>query len=117
VRNCFYAIYYTGVAGSGFGIVSLFDGIILGVDAAGGKYDGKYFINDETSELEGDLHLEVPAGAHLVTGIPAQKESLTLNIPLKLSKDLGKEQPMLIETSSGPVNVIFKLLREFPDKK
>ena len=40
--NGFYAIYYTGVSGSGIGVLAINNGIIAGADMVGGRYDGTY---------------------------------------------------------------------------
>ena len=43
----FYAIYYTGIASSGLGLLAFKSGTVVGVDAVGGTFDGQYSINEE----------------------------------------------------------------------
>jgi hypothetical protein len=57
--NGFYAVYYTGKAGSGFAIVVFKDGIIAGADASGGLYDGTYTISEDKHILEGTITMTV----------------------------------------------------------
>ena len=110
----FYAIYYTGVAGTGFGLFVLSKGVITGVDVGGGTYDGEYQVDRESGTLDGELKFNVPPGLPLVTGHPAQAEAFILKIPLKLPVNLGGEQPMTVQTPTGPVNVVMKKLRDLP---
>ncbi len=110
----FYAIYYTGVAGSGLGILVLKDGIIVGADAFGGVYDGQYRENASTGMLEGKLKLSMPGGVPLVTGGPASPDPYTIEFPLVLSPDRG-DKPVPVNLPTGPINVVFKKLRDFPD--
>lgn len=104
----FYGIFYTGTVGSGFGVVVLHDGKVTGVDVTGGIFSGSFDVTN--SELVGTVHLEVPAGEILVTGAPAQAQSYTLTIPLKVPADLGAGKPVLVKTPTGPINVNFKFL-------
>ncbi len=114
MKDAFYAIYYTGVAGSGLGLLAFTRGIVIGVDVAGGRYDGEYSENEATGTMEGKLKLTMPPGVPLVTGGPASQEPYTMEFPVSLSADLGGESPVQVNLPTGPVNVIFKKLREFP---
>jgi len=76
----FYSIYFSGVAGVGFGLLILDNGKITGVDAAGASYDGKYSLTETL--LQGEIVLKAPAGAHLVTGASAGGMEQSWTIPL-----------------------------------
>lgn len=110
----FYAIYYTGLAGRGFGILVFVNGIISGVDFGGIMYDGAYTVVQDTAVIRGTLKMSVPAGAILVTGGVPSTEPCTLEFPLSLPSGLGDGQPVELNLSTGPVNVIFRKLRDFP---
>jgi hypothetical protein len=110
----FYAIYYTGLAGSGFGILVFVNGIISGVDLGGIRYDGEYTLPENTEMVEGTLKMSVPAGAILVTGGVPSTEPCTLEFPLSLPSGLGDGQPVELKLPTGPVNVVFRKLRDFP---
>lgn len=107
-----YAIYFTGITGSGQGLLVLKGGIVAGADVTGGLYDGEYAQQDNI--VKGSVKLTLPPGAMLVTGASAGTEPMEIDIPLELPADLGNSEPMLIKTSTGPVNVIFKRLRDVP---
>lgn len=104
----FYAVYYTGVAGLGHAVLVINDGIVTGADVTGGEYDGTY------AELDGGVSIEVvltvPAGTTLVTGqtLPAPYSQ---TIKAQLPASFGSGQPVLVQTPLGPVNAIFKKLR------
>lgn len=119
MREGFFSIFYTGRAGTGLGLVALTKGSIVGVDAAGGFYDGDYESNDDNSVLIGMLRLTVPPGVVLVTGNQPQSQSFTLNIPLQLPADFATSQkPLMVQTSTGPVNLILKKIRDLtPDER
>ncbi|SOC27660.1 hypothetical protein [Stappia indica] len=104
----FYALYYTGVAGFGHAVLVMRQGIISGADATGGVYDGTYSTVDDTTEAA--VKLTVPAGATLVTG-QTLSEPLTQNISATLNSSFADGHPVAIRTPMGPVNVIFKKLR------
>lgn len=111
----FFRITFTGIAGSGFGMLVLHDGLIVGADAAGAKYDGSYTDNSSIQALDFRVTMSAPAGITPVqTGIPiAEPISLPISGSLPF-ENIARETPTLLETPLGPVNVIFVKLRDFP---
>lgn len=110
--NAIYAIYFTGAASSGFAVVVFKDGVITGADAAGGLIDGTYKSIDDGKMLEGTVTVTIPPGAPLVTGAVAGSEPMVFDIPLKVPANLGGGQPLGIQSPTGPINTIFKKLRD-----
>jgi hypothetical protein len=110
----FYAIYYTGKISSGFGVLVFRDGVIVGADAAGIFYDGEYTTKQEKGTLEGTIKMTIPPGVSLVTGPPASEHPYVLEFPVSLSIDLSQQEPLRVETPTGPVNINFKKIRAFP---
>ena len=111
----FFRIAYTGTAGSGFGVLALRDGSIAGADVAGGTYDGTYTENPKTGEISLQVTMAAPAGITPVqTGVPLAAP-ITLPITATFAvADTVSEKPILLGTPLGPVNVIFKKIRDFP---
>jgi hypothetical protein len=109
--NGIYAMYYTGSAGSGHALVVMKDGVITGADAVGGILDGTYQAIDG-GYLDVEVSLTVPAGGWLVTGAVAGEDSLIQEIKTRLPENLGGGRPITVRTPTGPVNVIFKHIRE-----
>lgn len=105
----FYGIYYTGHAGSSFGLLVLMNKTIVGIDAAGGRYDGSF--EDADGCIKGKISLQVPAGIPLVTG--GGVGPLTMEIPVELTLPIKEDNPQEIRTPAGPVNVNFRKLRNF----
>ncbi|MBK8221794.1 MAG: hypothetical protein IPK73_12285 [Candidatus Obscuribacter sp.] len=118
MREGFFSIYYTGCAGTGLGLFALTKGSIVGVDAAGGIYDGDYESDDDKSPLYGVMRLTVPPGVVLVTGNLPENQPFTMNIPLELPADFAtSQQPQMVQTSTGPVNLIIRKLRDLAPEK
>jgi len=109
--NGIYAMYFTGITGAGHGVIMIKDGIIAGADAGGGIYDGRFSILGDGT-LEGNARLTIPAGGRLVTGAAAGSEPMVFEIPLKLPANLGEGQALPMQTPTGPINIIFKRLRD-----
>lgn len=108
----FYSIFFTGVSGQGFGVIVLKDGTLVGADSAGGTYDGHYTIENEKQFLTGEVVLKAPPGIQLVTGAATGSEPASWTIPLSLPHDFGNGQPLSIKTPTGPINIIFRKLRD-----
>jgi hypothetical protein len=108
-----YSAYFTGAAGIAIGMFCIGDGIIVGADAGGLKYDGTLAELPDGS-LEGVVQFKVPPDTQLITGLTA-RELQTIYTPVKLPRgfDDGKTVT-LINTPTGPVNARFERLRELP---
>lgn len=108
-----YSAYFTGAAGIAIGMFCIGDGVIVGADAGGLRYDGTLTEHPDGS-LEGIVQFRVPPGTPLITGLTA-RESQTISAAVKLPRgfDDGKTVT-LIHTPAGPVNARFERLRELP---
>jgi hypothetical protein len=111
----FFRIAFTGTAGSGFGMLVLRDGIVAGADMAGSIYDGTYTENPQAGEISLQFIMATPEGATPVqTGVPLAAP-IALPITATLAQaDIATEKLFLLQTQLGPVNVIFKKIRDFP---
>jgi len=108
-----YAMYFTGLAGSGHAVFVMKDGIVAGADTVGGVLDGTYKSASE-GYLDVTVTLTVPPGAWLVTGAVAGDQPMAQEIKARLPENLGGGNPVTVQTPTGPVNVIFKRLRDLP---
>lgn len=100
--------------GVGFGIIVLDTLIIVGVDAAGVKYDGSYEFNARTEKIDARIMLTIPPGVLLVQGVPARDEEYSFEFDASFPRET-EETPVRVETPVGPVNVVVRYLRGFPD--
>jgi hypothetical protein len=116
VTKGFFRIAFTGVAGSGLGVLLLHNGAVVGADTGGAIYDGSYIENADTQALEFQITISMPAGLTPVqTGIPlATPISAPVTASL-LQDEIGSGKPTLLQTPLGPVNVLFTKIRDFPD--
>lgn len=110
----FYAVYYTGVTGSGIAVLVINNGTIVGADMAGGRYDGTYSESPTTGFYDAKIKITMPPGTALVTGVLAGPQPLIMEMAITLPANLGGEQPIRMETQTGPVNAIFRKLRDYP---
>ena len=111
--NGIYTMYFTGLTGSGHAVFVLKDGVIVGADATGVVLDGTYKDAGE-GNLDISVTLKVPAGTWLVTGATAGRDPLTQQITATLPENLGNGRSIGVQTPTGPVNVVFKRLRDIP---
>jgi len=108
----FFRIAFTGASGSGFGVLVFSDGLIVGADAAGVTYNGVYTQN--TAQLI-DFHatMSAPAGVTPVqTGVSLISP---VNLPISgtlYENDIYSENAILLQTPLGPINIIFKKIRD-----
>jgi hypothetical protein len=102
-----------GRKGLGLGLLLLKNGVIAGADAAGATYDGTYTELDDGT-AEGSVTMTVPPGVQLVTGATAATEPIVHEIPLRLPANLGGGNALPLQTPTGPINIIFKRLRDVP---
>lgn len=110
MNNGIYAIYFSGLYGNGAGTLVLKDGVITGADVTGTTIDGNYRV--EKDSIVGKLELNSPAGTVLVTGASQGSEPGVWPIPFNFPLDLGGGNPISLKTPTGPINVIFKKLRD-----
>ncbi len=115
MREGFYSIIYAGTGGDmGFGMIALDNGRFIGADVVGGLYDGEYAFNPRTDLIEGTITMTVPAGVVLVTGTAPQPEEWKFDFPVAFPRETP-ETPVRVDLPTGPVNVIIKFVRSFPD--
>ncbi len=106
-----YAIYFTGATGSGHAVFVAREGVVTGADATGGTLDGT-FTPSGNEMIDLDVNLGIPAGGVLVTGFANGGGGVTHRITATIPANFGNGQPVAISTPTGPVNVIFRRLRE-----
>lgn len=108
-----YAMYYTGIAGSGHAVFVMKDGVVAGADPMGGVLDGTYEAL-QSGNLAVAVELRMPPGTWLVTGASSGQEGAVQRIEAELPPDLGAGNPVAVSTPTGPVNVVFRHIRSLP---
>jgi hypothetical protein len=106
----FYAGYMTGTDGQGFAMFVFLNGVIVGTDALGVSFDGKYKIL-KTGELVGDVTVTVPPNGTVIQGVTSGPSGMTYNVPVKFGvKDFDLDF-IELSTPLGPINLVMKKLR------
>jgi hypothetical protein len=109
----FFRIAFTGRVGSGFGVFVLREGAATGADVGGALYDGTYTDDPAAKKISMNIKMRAPAGITPVqTGTPLPGP---IDVPITATisyRDLDSEIPTLVTTPLGPVNVIFKKIRD-----
>jgi hypothetical protein len=111
--NGFYAAYVTGSAGQGFAMLVFRSGTIVGVDAAGGKYDGSY--RNTERGLIVKLNVFVPPNTYLVQGLNSGPQGHTEELEFQIPDDFLSQPFIRITPKHGPINVKLVKLRELDD--
>lgn len=114
MKEGFYSVIYAGAADRGFGVLVLDSGMVYGVDVGGVLYDGTYKFNEATGKIDVKLEMTIPAGTHLVQGVPPRPTEWKMPIVAQLDRELGAERPITVQTPAGPVQAVFKKIRDFP---
>ncbi|MCH4561280.1 hypothetical protein ACVILI_001883 [Mesorhizobium sp. USDA 4775] len=107
----FYTAYFSGVSGTSIGMFVFKDGVVVGADAGGGRYDGEYTMTADGSHVEAKLRFTLPVGNLSITGIAAEAEPLSIEVPLQLPIEFNRNDVHRIETPLGPINAKFDKIR------
>jgi hypothetical protein len=108
-----YAAYFTGSAGVSMGLFLIGDGLIVGADIGGLKYDGSLAMAADGS-LHGVVSFILSPGQRLITGAAAQSAE-DFAIAVELPPDFSSGAIVELNTPAGPVNARFEFLRDIPN--
>lgn len=109
----FYAAYLTGSSGQGLAMLILRHGTIVGVDAAGAKYDGIYTDSSDGFALK--VNIWLPPNTLLVQGVSTGPQGDTSELEIRLPADFLSQPYIRINAKHGPVNIRLNKLRELND--
>lgn len=111
--NGFYGAYLTGSASQGFAMLVFRNGVIVGVDVAGVKFDGTY--SDTGNGFSVKLTVSVPPNTALIQGVTTGPETEKSELEFQLPVDFLAQPFIRIEGVHGPVNAKMTKLRELHD--
>lgn len=109
----FYAAYLTGSASQGFAMLVFRNGTIVGVDAAGVKFDGTY--GEIPSGISIKLTVSLPPNTLLIQGATTGSEAENSEIEFDLPSDFLSQPFIRIDAKYGPINAKLTRLRELND--
>ena len=107
----FYVGYFTGLGGSGQALFILRQGVLVGADPLGVRFDGTYALNKDGSNYVGAVMVAAPPNGQLVQGVNSGPAGLSYEVPLALPADFISSSFLSLDTPLGPVNVRLELLR------
>ena len=107
----FYTAYFTGAIGSGFAVLVMREGIIIGADATGASYDGHFILNEKLGTYDGLVTITPQPGTALVTGASVGPVPVPIPIPIRIPVGFSSEDAIRMDTPTGPVNVSFHKIR------
>jgi hypothetical protein len=111
----FYNIAFTGEAGSGFGMIVFRSGVIAGADVSGAVYDGEYTESSTNGKIIMRVDVTIPAGAVPVqTGVPLASSVITKMESSVSIDDILSQRIVLLQSTLGSVNVVYRKIRDFP---
>ena len=107
-----YALKFRGQSGIGGGVLVLDRGRVYGTDF-GASYDGVYVPSAKLPGcIDAHIHLDVPPGVALVTGVPPQPMAYGFDIDCTFAPK--RTTPITIQTPFGNVEAEFTFLRNIP---
>lgn len=107
----FYAGYFTGAAGNGLGLFVFNNGVIVGIDALGVRFDGTYKTTENNTGFSISVTVTAPAGGQLVQGVSTGDTGLTYQVAATVPVDFENANFLTLPTPFGAVNVRLKKLR------
>lgn len=109
ISAAIYLVHFTGVPGSeGYGAAFIGNGLIMGSDISGGRYEGSYTVSH--GRLRGSVTFQSIAGSTLVTGLTSASP-INLPVEIDLPIDFGNGQPQVIQVGGQPVTLTFEKMR------
>ena len=106
-----YSVYMAGQAGVSQALLLIKDGILVGADVGGLKYDGEIEAKPDGTGFSCSVVYVIPAGASLITTANSPTEAMQIPLKFELPIDFAQGAPIRIETPLGPVNARFEKLR------
>lgn len=106
----FYAAYLTGSDSQGLVMFIFRSGTVVGIDAAGVKYDGTY--SDTSAGFVVNLTISIPPNTLLVQGVTSGPQGEKSKLAFELPQDFVERPYIRIDANHGPVNARLVKLRE-----
>ena len=110
----FYAAYLSAKAGHAFAMLVFRRGTIVGVDAGGVAFDGRY-TEETNNEITITLTVKAPPNIALIQGAVIGPEGESSDITSHIPRDFSRQDFIRINTKHGPVNAKLVKLRGFDE--
>jgi hypothetical protein len=100
----FYTAYLSGEQGRGLAMFIFENGLIVGADAFGVMFDGKYY-DTETTSISVSLTVKTPPNVFMINGGTSGPHGEENQIKFDLTEDFASRDFIRLEGPRGPVNV------------
>jgi hypothetical protein len=104
-----YAVYLTGSALQGYAMLTFANGVIVGADSGGVKYDGTYA--DTATGYAVKIKLTVPPHTGLVQGVTTGAQADVSDLDFELPLNFLTQPFIRVNPKYGPVNAKIVKLR------
>jgi hypothetical protein len=111
----FYAVYMSAAAGNGLALISLFEGVLVGVDTTGGRFDGVYNFVSDSDICRVVVEVKIEGSGTLIQGVPIAESGLSYFIKFERQIDDLLDDFFTVDTAFGKVNVRLELLRSLDE--
>lgn len=109
--SALYTMRYQGEAGLNAGAFYMGHGVVAGVRASGGRFDGTYTQSGGRVFIR--FSLIVPAGEQLVTGEVTREETI-FQMGADWPLDFANGKPQTVFLQDRPIEVVFEKVRDLP---
>lgn len=109
--SALYVVRYLGQSGTGFGVIYIGKGKVVGTDITNGRFEGGY--TEGGGRMKANIKMHVPAGTVPITG---QQISQPTTIPLLADWPVAFADgtPQSIMIAGRPVSVTFEKIGDIP---
>ena len=94
-------------------MVVLDDGLVIGADPDGSRYDGTYLHNPTANTLECDITVMLAPGSWAVTRATAGTEWAPFKLKITIPRGPFTDYVHVASTPAGKINLLLSKLREF----
>lgn len=108
----FYSGFMTSASGHGLVLFVFRNGVVVGVDAGGVRFDGTYRFDEAAHQFVGQMIVSVPPNTTLIQGATSGPEGMTYEVPFNLPHDFLSQPFIPVKTPLGSVNVRLEKVRD-----
>jgi hypothetical protein len=107
-----YGFTYCGFEGIGMGIFRVAGSELVGVDIAGGRYQGIVAVDKTTGEIDLSFNMSVPAGVFLVQGTSPMDVPYLKSARVKTPPAFGDGKPFEVYVAPGTITLMVKRISD-----
>ena len=110
--NGFYAGFMSGAAGQGVAVFIFKEGIIVGADFSGAKFDGTVIQKGKSSVYDCVVKVSLPPNGQTIQGVETGPSGINYEAVFELAADFASKPFFFIETPLGGVNIRLEKVRD-----